>query len=136
MSHVSRTCRCYAAAGTRCRISMTCANGGWQAWGGLGLPVDASAGKSGNVSDAPSCKPDQDQLVDTAMIAVQLATGDDDILLMEARTGERFRGESEPIDPVAGHIPGAINLPLADNLADDARFLPADQLRTLYLNAQ
>ncbi len=51
------------------------------------------------------------------------------IKLIDARTPERYRGEQEPIDPVAGHIPGAINRPFQLNLASDGLFLPADQLR-------
>lgn len=50
-------------------------------------------------------------------------------LLIDARSGERFRGEEEPYDPVAGHIPGALNRYWKDNLDEEARFLPADELR-------
>lgn len=52
--------------------------------------------------------------------------------VIDARTGERYRGETEPIDPRAGHIPGAHSFPLSGNLAPDGRFLAPAQLRARF----
>ena len=57
------------------------------------------------------------------------------VLLVDAREAERYRGDSEPIDPVGGHVPGAINVPFRDNLRDDGTFHSADRLRARYLQA-
>ena len=54
--------------------------------------------------------------------------------LIDARTAVRFRGEVEPIDLVAGHIPGALNRPIGENLSPDGRFKPAAQLKAEFLN--
>lgn len=53
-------------------------------------------------------------------------------VVIDAREPARYRGEQEPVDPRAGHIPGAVNLPSRGNLAPDGRFLPADRLRARF----
>jgi thiosulfate/3-mercaptopyruvate sulfurtransferase len=53
--------------------------------------------------------------------------------LVDARAAERFAGTVEPIDAIAGHVPGAANHPFAENLAPDGRFLPAAELRRRWL---
>ena len=55
-------------------------------------------------------------------------------LLLDARAGERYRGEIEPVDPRAGHIPGAVSAPTTGNLAADGTFLPAATLRDRFAN--
>ena len=52
--------------------------------------------------------------------------------LIDARAGERYRGETEPVDPKAGHIPGAVNISTSRNLSPDGQFLGVDELRQVY----
>ncbi|TMH59319.1 MAG: sulfurtransferase [Betaproteobacteria bacterium] len=58
--------------------------------------------------------------------------GGDALLVLDARAAERYRGDVEPIDPVAGHIPGARNRPYTANMTEDGTFKPAAQLRSEY----
>ena len=63
---------------------------------------------------------------------VEAATADPDSLVIDVREAYRYRGEREPIDLIAGHIPGAINIPYIDNLNPDGTFLPAEKLAGRY----
>jgi thiosulfate/3-mercaptopyruvate sulfurtransferase len=106
-------------------------DGGLQAWEQAGLPLTAEHPRP-PASHRYSGHPDWDQVVTTAEVVRELANGSPRLLLLDARTEERFRGAAEPIDPVAGHIPGAANLPLQQNLAADGSFRSGAVLRALY----
>lgn len=67
-----------------------------------------------------------------ALEDVQRARSDPNACVLDVRAAARYRGETEPIDPIAGHIPGAANLPFASNLATDGRFRTATELRADY----
>jgi thiosulfate/3-mercaptopyruvate sulfurtransferase len=76
-------------------------------------------------------KPDDDLWLSAAALEQALAA--DEVCIVDARSPERFSGEQEPLDPVGGHIPGAINLPCDQNLLQgDGRFLPDDALRARF----
>ena len=100
-------------------------DGGLAAWRAKGLPETAS-------TEMPIAEPaypasfDTSRIVTAAQVLARLgeATG----WLLDARTSERFCGEVEPIDPVAGHVPGAVNRPVADNV-EAGCFKPRQQLR-------
>lgn len=98
-------------------------DGGWAAWTQAGLPVTDEI-REPVPGDYPAADFDRSRLLDAAGVQRHLAGGG---LLIDARAGERFRGEAEPIDPVAGHVPGALNRPYPLNL-ESGRFKPADAL--------
>ena len=98
-------------------------DGGLRAWELAGLPLITEVPEAGGGDFTP--RPGGRRLID-AEGAARLAR---DGVLLDARAGARFRGESEPIDPVAGHIPGARNAPTAANVDGDGRFLDPDRLR-------
>ncbi|MDQ3494492.1 MAG: sulfurtransferase [Pseudomonadota bacterium] len=101
-------------------------DGGWTRWQALGMPVDDTLPVPAEVAYAPEhgVAFDAARLLDAEQVAAHLATGG---LLLDARTGERFRGEAEPIDRIAGHVPGAANRPYTENLVA-GRFKPPHAL--------
>lgn len=104
-------------------------DGGWQAWEEAGLPVHTSAPEIQSTSFSGAEIP--------AMVvdAEDLYPVSERERLIDVRTSERFNAEAEPIDPVAGHIPGATNVPWPDHLDGQGRFLAPDRLREIYERA-
>ncbi|MFY1586054.1 sulfurtransferase [Micromonospora sp. WMMD734] len=98
--------------------------GGWAAWCAAGLPytVEVPTVTPGDVTVRPGALPVLD-----ADAAAALAAADDGVLI-DVRAAPRYRGETEPIDPVAGHVPGAVNLP-APGYVTEGRYPAADVLR-------
>jgi thiosulfate/3-mercaptopyruvate sulfurtransferase len=99
-------------------------DGGWEAWVRSGNEVTAAVPKV--VATTFTAKP-RDSWVDADFIRSHL--NDPSVVVVDARSPERYRGEAEPIDPVAGHIPGARNRLYKENLDAGNRFKPAAQLR-------
>lgn len=101
-------------------------DGGLQAWVAAGGAVDAGIKQARPAGSYPLSAP-KALLASTETVLHQLGRRDQTIL--DARAAPRFRGEVEPLDPVAGHIPGALNRLFSDNIGPDGRFKPAAQLR-------
>jgi thiosulfate/3-mercaptopyruvate sulfurtransferase len=101
-------------------------DGGLAAWVSSGRPLstDAPAPQPGNFEARPGGMP----IVEAAGAASLAQRG----VLLDARAPERFRGEREPIDPVAGHIPGAVNAPSTGNVGADGRFRSPEALRAAF----
>jgi len=66
---------------------------------------------------------------------VERAAANPDYVVIDVRENYRYKGESEPIDLIAGHIPGAVNIPYIDNLGEDGNFLSAETLKQKYTEA-
>ena len=101
-------------------------DGGFSAWQAAGYPVTAAiprAAHAGNVA----ARPDTRLLVDAAYVREHL--GDPGMQLLDARAEDRFAGQNETIDPVAGHIPGARNRWFKRNFNSDGTFKSPDALR-------
>ncbi|MFJ8577702.1 sulfurtransferase [Micromonospora sp. NPDC093277] len=105
-------------------------HGGFPAWVAAGLPVSTAppTPTPGDVSVTPGELPVLD-----AGEAARLAAAETGVLL-DVRAAPRYRGEAEPIDPVAGHVPGAVNLP-APEYVTDGRFPATEALRQRFAAA-
>jgi thiosulfate/3-mercaptopyruvate sulfurtransferase len=109
-------------------------NGGFAAWQRAGLPVGKQPGVRQKRDYSPSYAPAE--FVTTAEVAALQAAGQlrsGERVLVDARAADRFAGQNETLDPVAGHIPGARNHPFMGNLDAQGRFLPAATLRSRWL---
>ncbi|MET8063098.1 sulfurtransferase [Micromonospora sp. NPDC005313] len=104
-------------------------HGGFPAWSAAGLPVDTGlpAPAPGDVTVAPGALPVLD-----AAAAARLAAGPG--VLLDVRAAPRYRGEQEPVDPVAGHVPGAVNVP-APEYVTQGRFPAVEALRDRFAAA-
>ena len=104
-------------------------DGGLEAWQRAGYPVTTQITEplAGNFSESASLVP----MVSADEVLANLGSGAR--VVVDARAPERYRGEVEPMDPVAGHIPGALNRPIGRNLRPDGRFKPAEILRAEWL---
>lgn len=99
-------------------------DGGLAAWRAAGYPEETAPPARPAPRRFEPRRRDPEAWVDAAAIAATPA-----LLVVDARAPERFRGEHEPIDPVAGHVPGARNRPFTRNLGADGRWLDAGTLR-------
>lgn len=103
---------------------VTLLDGALGAWRAAGLPLE---------SGIPAEPEPGDVLLESGGLPLTDADGAAELassgLLLDARAAERYRGEVEPVDPRAGHIPGAVSAPTGENLAADGTFLSADVLR-------
>jgi len=104
-------------------------DGGFAAWTADDRPVEPGEAepRPGDITVRPGGMP----LLDASAAAGLAGAG----VLLDARIGPRFRGETEPIDPVAGHIPGAVNLPAAEISQPDGRLRTVDELRDVFARA-
>ena len=109
-------------------------DGGFAAWQQAALPIDAVPGSRRPRTFTP--RPPAGTTASTAELERAASEGDlarGSTMLVDARAADRFAGDNETIDPVAGHIPGAHNHPFARNIDAEGRFLPASELRARWL---
>jgi thiosulfate/3-mercaptopyruvate sulfurtransferase len=101
-------------------------DGGWPAWMKAGLPTDNVL----PLREPTAVHVNFHRAITTDELTEGLASGR--LLLLDARAAPRFRGDVEPLDPVAGHVPGARNRPFSDNLDADGRFHSPEELRRAF----
>ncbi len=100
-------------------------DGGWASWVRDGMPSRSGT----ECRPAKHFEPDEIPGTYATVEQVQAYRNSPTHVLLDARAAARFRGEVESIDPVAGHIPGAVSAPCDENVTPDGTFLPADSLR-------
>ena len=105
-------------------------DGGFQAWQAAGAAVRSG---SENSISKPNYPIVQAIAYLAAIKTVASRLGNSNQTIIDARGPARYRGETEPLDPVAGHIPGALNRPFTANMGPEGFFKPADQLRAEFL---
>lgn len=105
-------------------------DGGWGAWQAMGGAV---AQGSGHAPTPSNWEAGHALMSPVSAETVMAHLGTPGQTIMDARATPRYRGDVEPLDPVAGHIPGALNRPFALNLDDKGCFKPAEQLRAEFL---
>ncbi len=107
-------------------------NGGFQAAEKAGFPVESQPAP-------PVMKPpypaSEWSLPLAGISLVDRASSDPAFLIVDVRDENRYKGKTEPIDLVAGHIPGAVNIPFTGNLDSEGRFLPSEKLKEKYQEA-
>jgi thiosulfate/3-mercaptopyruvate sulfurtransferase len=103
-------------------------DGGWQHWQQAGYPVATGMERRAARPFTPQVRSEFVVTADDVLARLH----DPNFCLVDVRSRERYRGEQEPIDPVAGHIPGAINAPFAETLDAAGSFLPPEALRTYF----
>lgn len=101
-------------------------DGGFSAWRRAGLPL--STGEPTVQTVVFNGRPNQQLWLTTE----QMENLSSEALLLDGRAAARYRGEVEPIDPVAGHIPGAINAPIEENLTAEGYFRPLSELQARF----
>jgi thiosulfate/3-mercaptopyruvate sulfurtransferase len=111
--------------------SVAILDGGINAWKQQGGKITADVPTLSSVGNI-TVNESLESVVDVD--AVIKASEQRERMVVDVRAAERYRGEVEPIDPVAGHVPNAINIPLSDNYDDNGQFLSADLLKRLYSN--
>jgi thiosulfate/3-mercaptopyruvate sulfurtransferase len=109
--------------------SVSLMDGGYQKWAREKRPVTAETWSAPAHGICPSL-PERSQWLSSAEVLDQMRSGQG--ILFDSRMEMRFTGEVDPIDPVAGHVPGAINWPFDENLDMDGTFLAPEALRETY----
>lgn len=107
-------------------------DGGYKGWIGAGLPISMAPTQRARSNFV--ARPDRSMWLDAREVQERITHSN--WRLLDARAPERFSGEVEPIDKVAGHVPGAVNHPFTTNLGPNGRFLKADELAARFDRSQ